>query len=160
MGDEGDLVALRLDRGCRCFVVRRAGEVHAYGWLSSGPEWIGEVGLEIRPAVKEAYVWNCVTLPAHRLRGLFRALLLSIVDQARRDGCRRLWIGSLEKGLDGVIAGAGFEPVLIVRLAGEPGHRQRFVETAAGADPELAVVARAAIGGGGPGSASFARRRH
>ncbi|MDQ6741776.1 MAG: GNAT family N-acetyltransferase, partial [Candidatus Dormibacteraeota bacterium] len=71
MGAEGDLVLARLARGCRCLAVRSGGEVAGYGWLSTGPEWIGELGLEIRPAPGEIYVWNCVTLPAHRRRGLF-----------------------------------------------------------------------------------------
>ena len=76
MGPEGDLVAARLARGCRCFAVWMDGQVAGYGWLSTGPEWIGELGLEIRPPVGEAYIWNCVTLPAHRLRGKDLRLLL------------------------------------------------------------------------------------
>ncbi len=76
MGDERPLVRLRLERGCRCLVVRIGDGIAAYGWLSMGSEWIGELGLEIRPAPGEAYLWNCVTLPEHRYRGYYRALLL------------------------------------------------------------------------------------
>src|SRR5439155_25963660 len=93
MGGEGDLVSPRLERGGRCFTGLMAGEVVAYGWVTVGAEWIGELGLEIRPPVGEAYIWNCVTLPAHRLRGYFGALLLHLVETAHREGIPRPWIG-------------------------------------------------------------------
>ena len=145
MGEEGDLVALRLARGCRCFALRRDGEVASYGWLSSGPEWIGELGLEIGPETGEAYVWNCVTLPKQRLRGYFRALLLFVVAQARRDGCHRVWIGSLEDGPGSAIAGAGFAPVLTIDVVDEPELRELSVGAAPDADPELLRSARRAL---------------
>src|SRR4029077_20283925 len=43
MGAEGDLVAARLSRGCRCFGAWAGDELLGYAWLSTGPEWIGEV---------------------------------------------------------------------------------------------------------------------
>jgi hypothetical protein len=149
MGEEGDLVALRLARGCRCFAISSGGEVASYGWLSTGAEWIGELGLEIAPAAGEAYVWNCLTLPAQRLRGFFRFLLLLVVEQARREGSSRLWIGSGEEGLDAAILSAGFVPVLRIRLSHRPGGRVLAVSAAEGADPELVAAARAALGGAG-----------
>jgi GNAT superfamily N-acetyltransferase len=145
MGGEGDLVALRLARGCRCFALRCDGEVASYGWLSSGPEWIGELGLEIEPGAGEAYVWNCFTLPGQRLRGFFRALLLFVVAQARRDGCSRVWIGSLEDGPASAIAGAGFAPVLAVDVVDRPGLRELSVAAVPDADPELLKSARRAL---------------
>src|SRR5205807_2129689 len=93
MGDQRHLAGLRLARGCRCFGAWLGEEMAGYGWLSAGPEWIGELGLEIRPPPGEAYVWNCVTLPAHRRRGLFRALLLGVAAIAGREGIARLWLG-------------------------------------------------------------------
>jgi GNAT superfamily N-acetyltransferase len=149
MGEEGDLVALRLARGCRCFVLRRDGDIASYGWLSSGPEWIGELGLEIGPGAGEAYVWNCVTLPAQRLRGFFRALLLFVVEQARREGCSRLWIASLADGPASAIAGAGFVPVLAVGAMDRPGRRELTARAASAADPELLKSARRALPLGG-----------
>jgi GNAT superfamily N-acetyltransferase len=145
MGEEGDLVAPRLARGCRCFALRLDGEVASYGWLSGGPEWIGELGLELGPGAGEAYVWNCVTLPAQRLRGFFRALLLFVVAQARRDGCTRVWIGSLEDGPASAIAGAGFTPVLTVEVVERPELRELSVRAAPDADPELLKSARRAL---------------
>ncbi len=148
MAAEGDLVAPRLERGCRCFVTRRGTDVAGYGWLSAGPEWIGEVGLEIRPGPREAYVWNSVTLPAHRLRGHFRALLLHLVATACREGVSRLWIGSVDGGAEAALAGAGFRPVLRIRVRRLPGLRWLTVRAAAGADPALVAAALVALGGG------------
>ena len=107
MAAESDLGSLRLARGCRCFAAWDGPRVVAYGWLTRRSEWIGEVRLEIAPGPGEAYVWNCVTLPEHRRRGLFRALLLFIRARSREEGCSRLWIGSGGGGAEKALAQAG-----------------------------------------------------
>ena len=119
MGSEGDLVALRLRRGCRCFGVWQGPEVIGYGWLSTGPEWIGELGLEIRPGQGEGYIWNCVTLPEHRLRGVLRGLVAAICEQAQEEGFQRLWIASLAGTAENALRPPGFEPALRVRREGD-----------------------------------------
>ncbi len=83
MGDEGNRVTPRFERGSRAFAVVEAGKVVSYGWLSTATEWIGELGVEISPDAGEAYIWNCLTLPEHRRRSHYRALLEGIVAQAR-----------------------------------------------------------------------------
>ncbi len=121
MGAEGDLATTRLARGCRCFAVWVEGGLGGYGWLSNGPEWIGELQLEITPRPGEAYIWNCVTLTEHRRKGIFRSLLLGISEHARKEGMRRLWIGSVDIPAEKAVGPAGFEPVLHftgVELAG------------------------------------------
>ena len=112
MGPDGDLVATRLGRRCRCFVAWTGDELAGYGWLSTGPEWIGEVQLEITPRAGEGYIWNCVTVPERRRRGVFRSLLLGITEQARRDGLVRLWIGSVAIPAEKAVGYAGYTPVL------------------------------------------------
>jgi len=112
MGPDGDLVAARLARGCLCFVTFIDGSVAGYGWLSTGPEWIGELQLEIKPREREGYIWNCVTLPEHRQKGVFRSLVAGISMAARRMGSRRLWIGSLAIPAERALAPIGFEPAL------------------------------------------------
>ncbi|HET9410773.1 MAG TPA: GNAT family N-acetyltransferase, partial [Candidatus Dormibacteraeota bacterium] len=107
----------RLARGCRCFAVVHRGTLVAYGWLSAQPEWIGELGLEIAPTAGEAYVWNCVTLPAHRRQGRYRALVEGIVARARAEGMTRLWIGSIEDPAEKADADAGFRPVVHFTVA-------------------------------------------
>lgn len=119
MGPEGDLVALRLERGCRCFAAWNGDAVVGYGWLSTGPEWIGEVGLELAPAAGEAYVWNCVTLPEHRLRGVFRRLVAAIQDCAAAEGLQRLWIASLAGTAETALGPLGFEPVVRIKRSAD-----------------------------------------
>ncbi len=112
MGPEGELVAGRLARGCRCFAAWIDGGLGGYGWLSTGPEWIGEVQLEIRPGPGEGYVWNCVTVPDHRRKGIFRSLLIGISGLARADGMKRLWIGSVAIPAEKALGQTGFRPAL------------------------------------------------
>ncbi len=112
MGDEGDLAATRFARGCRCYAIWIAGAVAGYGWLSTGPEWIGEIQLEIKPREREGYIWNCVTLGEHRRQGVFRSLVTGISLAARRSGLRRVWIGSLAIPAERALGPIGFEPAL------------------------------------------------
>ncbi len=166
MGPEGDLVALRLARGCRCFAVRLDGAVVAYGWLSKATEWIGEVELEITPAAAEGYIWNCVTLPEHRRRGFFRAIVNGIASQARKESLERLWIGSLDIPATRALAPAGFVPALSFTSVWMSGVRWLRVRPASGADAALLMAARRvmAIGGRplrlGSSMKRAERRRH
>jgi len=149
MGREGDLVAERLARGCRCFGAWLGREVVAYGWLSTRAEWIGELGLEIQPGTGEAYVWNCVTLPAHRNKGIFRTLLLSIAGQARKEGLVRLWIGSIGHVGEKAVAEGGFHPVLSIDVVSLSWLRRVTVRAAQGADPGSVAAARRVLAGRG-----------
>jgi GNAT superfamily N-acetyltransferase len=112
MGAEGDLVASRLARDCLCFGAFADSELVGYGWLSRGPEWIGELQVEIKPRQREAYIWNCVTLPEHRRRGVFWSLVAGMSLSARRLGARRVWIGSVEIPAEKALAPLGFRPAL------------------------------------------------
>ena len=165
MGAEGDLVPARLARGCRCLAVwAPSGEIAGYGWLSSGPEWIGELGLEIRPAPREAYVWNCVTLPAHRRRGLFRTLLQAVVEGARREGLRRLWIGTVDGVGESAVARAGFTRVLSIDAFELARLGWLYLRAVPDADTGVVASALAALGGDTaplrPGPRVLGRRRH
>lgn len=147
MGAEGELVAGRLARGCRCVAACVDGTVAGYGWLATGPEWIGEVGLELRPAPGEAYVWNCVTLEGWRRRGVFRSLLLAIVAAARAEGLARLWIGSLgDAPAIAAVVDAGFAPVLVVENRCLAGWRLATAHAAPGASAEAVAAARRSLG--------------
>jgi GNAT superfamily N-acetyltransferase len=148
MGDEGDLVPARLARGCRCLAVRApGGEIAGYGWLSTGPEWIGELGLEIRPSPREAYVWNCVTLPGHRRRGLFRALLQTVVEGARREGLGRLWIGTVDGVGESAVARAGFTRGLSIEAFELARLGWLSLRAVPDADAGVVASALAALGG-------------
>ena len=121
MAADGDLVAARLTRGCLCFAVWIDDDLGGYGWLSRGAEWIGELQLEIKPREREAYIWNCVTIPEHRRRGVFRSLVIGMTSAAMRLGARRVWIGSVDVPAERALAPIGFRPALhfdVATLAG------------------------------------------
>jgi GNAT superfamily N-acetyltransferase len=160
MGAEGDLLDLRLGRGCRAFVGCAGGEVVAFGWLSTGAEWIGELGLEIRPPAGEAYLWNCVTLPEHRYRGYFRALLGQMVAVARGEGLSRLWIGAADGGAESAVTATGFALEVCVRAVSLGGVRWITVRRPQGVDPAVLSTAIPALGGGRGGLRWSFRRVH
>lgn len=134
MGADGDLVKPRFARGCRCFAVLLDGAVAGYGWLSTGPEWIGELDVEIRPRKAEAYIWNCVTLDEHRRKGVFRSLVAGIAGAARETGVKRVWIGSVQIPAEKALAPLGFRPALTFRARRFAGTHWMRVSAA---EPEL-----------------------
>ena len=130
MGVEGDLVRPRFSRGSRCFAVLLSGAVGGYGWLSTGPEWIGELQLEIRPQEGEGYIWNCATISHHRRQGIFRSLLVGISEVAGREGLKRLWIGSVAIPAEKAVGQSGFRPALRFRAVTLAGlHVMRITES-------------------------------
>lgn len=145
MGAEGNRVPERFNRGSRAFAVLDEGDVVSYGWLSTRPEWIGELGLEISPADGEGYIWNCLTLPAHRRHGHYRAMLEGIVAWARDQGLQRLWIGSIEDPAEKADADVGFAPVLFFESTTAFGWRMLRARTAPDADRDVVRAARARI---------------
>jgi GNAT superfamily N-acetyltransferase len=149
MGAEGDRVALRMQRGCRCFGAAIGADVVGYGWVSTGAEWMGEPQLQIKPGRGEAYIWNCVTVPAHRRKGVFGALLRAIKAQLKSDGFNRLWIGSVQDPAENAIDRAKFVPVLRLDTSSRLGFRWLRVLPSYKADPQLAAAASMALGGRG-----------
>ena len=146
MADEGDLVDMRLARGCRCFGVWMEGELAGYGWLSTRPEWIGEIEVEIAPGAGEGYIWNCVTLPPQRRRGVLRALLAGIRTRAHDEGLKRLWIGSVAIPAEKAFGPSGFTPTLTFASEVIAGYRWLQVRPFAGADPALVEAAHRVVG--------------
>jgi len=139
---ELDLVTARMARGCRCFTAQVDEQVVAFGWLATRTEWIGEVELEITPGPGEAYIWNCATDPRHRRKGFFRAIVNGIVAQAREEGLRRLWIGTIDIPPAKAVAEAGFEPAVRFTTVFLSGIRWLRVRSAPDADPALLGAAR------------------
>ncbi len=146
MREEGDRVEMRFARGCRAFAATVGGSVVAYGWLSSGREWVGELAVEIAPAEGEAYVWNCFTLASHRRQGHYRRVLQGIVASARREGLRRLWIGSVDVPAEKANADVGFVRVLRIECSAFSETLRLIPRPALGADSRLVDDARQRIG--------------
>ena len=145
MGPDGDLVEARLARGCRCFGAWLGDELAGYGWLSTKPEWIGELELKISPGVGEGYIWNCFTLSHQRRRGVLRALLAALMARADQEGFTRLWIGSVAIPAEKAFAPSGFTPALVFASEVIAGYRWLQVRPAAGTDPALVAAAHQAI---------------
>ncbi len=150
MASDGVLAGHRFVRGCRAFAALSGGEVAAYGWVSSSAEWIGEIRVELTPEVGEAYVWNCLTLPAHRRRGMFRAVLVRISSILREEGVARLWIASGGGGAERALPDAGYRQALQLTewLLPWLGLRLLRVTGIPGADRDLDFAARRVLAGG------------
>ena len=146
MGHEADLVAARFARGCRCFAVISDGTIAGYGWLSTGPEWVGELQLEIRPGAGEGYIWNCATVHEHRRRGIFRALLVGISEIAFREGIRRLWIGSVDIPAERAVEPSGFQAALHFATLSLAGLHCMRVTPSAKANPKMILSGREVLG--------------
>ena len=149
MGPEGDLVDERLARGCRCFAALSAGKLVGYGWLSTGREWIGEIQLEIKPGPGEGYIWNCLTLPQHRRKGVFRSVVTGIAGVAAGEGIGRLWIGSVAIPAEQALGPAGFHAALHLHSTIKAGMCWLKVIVPERADPEPVGAAREVLGIGG-----------
>lgn len=109
-----EAIARRFELGRQCFTARVEGVIAAYGWLTHGPEYVGEFErlLQVRPG--EAYIWDCATLPAFRRQRLFSALLAEITARSRRAGLRTLWIIGVTAAeeINQAVVEAGFQPAL------------------------------------------------
>lgn len=116
----------RLEAGHRAWVAARDGVVAAFGWVAARSASIGELGFAFDIAAGERYLWNFVTLPAHRGLGIYPCLLDGIV---RRDPAERFWIAYAPENRASAagILKAGFAVVadLSFDAAGRPAVRGR-----------------------------------
>ena len=73
----------------------------------------GLLTLRLRLLPGEAYIWDCVTLPAFRQNYLYSALLVYILAELRSEKLCRVWIGADIENVASQrgIARAGFKPV-------------------------------------------------
>lgn len=113
----------RLEAGHRAYVALWEGEPAAWGWVATRTAEIGELGSAFRIPAGERYLWNFVTVAAHRGKGIYPRLLDAIV-QAESAEAERFWIAwAPENHASGAgIRKAGFAPVaeLSFDAAGRP----------------------------------------
>ena len=102
-------MSARFDAGHRAYVAWRNEEPAAWGWVATSSAHIGELGASFPIAVGERYLWNFVTLPAHRGLGIYPRLLQAIVRAESREA-ERFWIACAPENhaSGGGIAKAGF----------------------------------------------------
>lgn len=140
-------VIKRFETGRRCYMARVDEKIAAYGWVSFEQEFIGELNLRLRLLADEAYIWDCVTLPAFRRNYLYSALLTYIVAELSTEHLHRVWIGA---DLDNVasqrgIARAGFLHVADLVVARVLALRQVWVQGLPNVPESLVVEARRAF---------------
>ncbi len=104
----------RFESGRRCYAAWVENTLAAYGWVSYGEEFIGELGLYLRLLPWEAYIWDCFTVPAFRQKYLYSALLVYILGELRAGSINRVWIGA---NLDNVPSQLGIDRAGFRRVA-------------------------------------------
>ena len=110
--DEAD-IARRFHAAHRAYVAWRDGEPAAWGWVATQIADIGELGSTFALPAGERYLWNFVTLAAHRGLGIYPRLLQAIV-RAESRGAERFWIAYAPENH---ASGAGIRKAGFVALA-------------------------------------------
>lgn len=109
---ERNVIDARFAAGHIAWIASLADEPAAWGWMATQSAHIGELDLTFEIPPRETYLWNFVTLPAFRGRGIYPRLLDAIVraEAARAD---RFWIAYApeNRASETGIRRAGFEPV-------------------------------------------------
>jgi GNAT superfamily N-acetyltransferase len=86
-----DVIERRFEAGHRAYVARIGAEPAAFGWVATRSAEIGEMAMIFDIPTGDRYLWNFVTLPSHRGKGVYPRLLDAIVriESAEAD---RFWI--------------------------------------------------------------------
>jgi hypothetical protein len=115
--------------------------------LSFEEEYIGELNLRLRLLSGEAYIWDCVTMPAFRQQRLYSGLLGYIVAELGAENLCRVWIGADLENLPSQrgIARAGFRPVADMVVARVLAMRLVWVQGRPGVPESLIAEARRAF---------------
>jgi hypothetical protein len=80
----------RWDHGDRCYTVFWQGRPVHLGWLHFGSVYVCGVGLPIEAGPLECYLYNVMTAPEHRRRGLYRATQRRVAAMLAGEGVRRV----------------------------------------------------------------------
>ena len=146
-GDASVEILKRFETGRRCYAAWVEDKLAAYGWVSFNEEHIGELNLRLTLLPGEAYIWDCVTLPAFRKNYLYAALLVFILGELHAESLCRVWIGA---DLENVasqrgIARAGFKPVADLVIARVLTLRSVWVQGRPNVPDSLVAEARRAF---------------
>ncbi len=146
---DSEPVLQRFQRGCHCYLARRAGQLVAYGWITFDEELIGGLDLRVRLLPGEAYIWDCATLPAYRGQGLYPALLGHMQRELQHAGHQRLWIGMDADNLPSQagVARAGFQRIIDLLQVRDTPTRTFLARAYPGASVQDVRAARYALFG-------------
>ncbi len=145
--DDPSVVLQRFARGCHCYAGTIDGKLTTYGWVTFDEEGIGELSLNFRLKAGEAYIWDCVTLPAYRGLRLYPALLKYILCELQSLGLYRAWIGADTDNLasQSGLALVGFQPVVDVFITHVSTARQAWIRGRPGVPEQLVTDVRHAL---------------
>jgi len=105
-------IEARLAAGHRCYLAWLDGTPVSYGWVATLSASIGELSLAFDLPDGDRYLWDFVTLPEWRGRGIYPRLLHGIIEH-EGGAAERFWIiYAPENAASGIgIAKAGFGSV-------------------------------------------------
>lgn len=133
----------RYSEGNRALVARVEGVPAGIGWSSSGRVEIGELGLDFVLPRGNSYLWDFVTLPEWRGRGIYPVLLQTFLREGAAG--QRFWVGH-DLGNDASARGiirAGFQVAGLVYAVPDVGP---VYVADAGVDIERARAAAEILG--------------
>ena len=84
-------MAARFAAGDRAYIAVLDGEAAAFGWVATRVASIGELNAAFGIPEGERYLWNFVTVRAHRGKGIYPRLVDAIV-RAESSEAHRFWI--------------------------------------------------------------------
>jgi GNAT superfamily N-acetyltransferase len=100
-----DEVKTRVDRGHHPYLAMINDEPAAYGWSAWKHAEIGELGVDITLPSGDRYLWDFVTIPEWRGKGIYPHMLQGII-RSEAGNAERFWIGH---DLDNVASARGIE---------------------------------------------------
>lgn len=110
-----EVMERRLAERHHAYVARLDGEPAAFGWVATDQAVIGELDAVIHLPRRHRYLWNFVTLPRYRGRGIYPRLLRAIIEAERAEAEWSWIMYAPENRASGAgIAKAGFTSVAAV----------------------------------------------
>lgn len=108
-----EAVGERRRGGNRAYVATVGREPAGFGWSAARSADIGELGITLKLTSGERYLWDFLTLPAWRGRGIYPHLLQAVIARELGEGVDRFWIGHEAENAASArgILRAGFRPV-------------------------------------------------
>jgi len=89
----------RFKRGNRCFIACIGTKIVHYTWVSFNKEYLTSINKWIELAEDEAYIYNVRTLSDFRGQGIFQFVLISLCNQLRMDGYKKILSSVLSDNL-------------------------------------------------------------
>ena len=101
----------RFHDGHHAYVAFIDDEPTAWGWAATQRASIGELSTTLELSADTRYLWNFVTLPAHRGRGIYPRLIDAIIEQESDASTFLIAYAPENHASAAGIRKAGFEPV-------------------------------------------------